>query len=77
MIRRERTDLVAVHEQVDRQHQHEHGVEGDRQHLADQAARERDDVARALEDVLLQRLQRGLSLLLDVDVDLVAVEPAL
>ena len=39
----------------------------------EQVARERDDVARALEDVLLEGLQRGLALLLDVDLDPVVV----
>ena len=40
-------------------------------------SREGDDVPRALQDVLLERLQRGLALLLDLDLDPVPVQKRL
>ena len=68
---------MAVDQQVDRQHQHQHEVKADGDDRRQQVARERDDVARTFEDVLLKRVERGVTLLLDVDVDAAVVEPRL
>ena len=71
-----RADPLPVEQHVDREHddqdQRDRALDHDRERLA----REGHELARALGDALAERLQRGLALRGDLDVDPVVVEPA-
>ena len=74
---RDRPDAVAVDHHVDRDDDHEDQRQAGLDEDLDRLAGEGHDLARAAGDALADRLQRGLALLLDLQVDAVAVQPVL